>query len=316
VITGDHPPGQSSRRQACIRWTAVDERGITTEVDERLSDAVEQRERSAIGAAARTDCLPAPIDRWLTCGGIRYHYRVAESAGTCGAPLVLVHGLGVSSAYWRRVQPLLAARRPVYAVDLPGFGRTTRPPAVLDSIGQAQALADWLAALGLPRVHLMGHSAGGQVAASFAAAHPERVAGLILAASTIGRDSPKFLPHLPHLLRDLLRERPSLLPVLVADGLRAGPWFILRTDAAIIQDETLAAVSRVTAPLLVMRGTRDCIISAGETRRLLDAAPHASSVIIPGAAHVPQWSHPQAVAAAVNAFLDDTAAAFTAPDGR
>lgn len=294
---------------------AAVEPGITTEAGEGLIDAVGRRERGVEGAA-RIDSLPALIDHWLPCGGIRYHYRVAAPVGDAGTPLVLVHGLGVSSAYWRRVQPLLAARRPVYAVDLPGFGRTTHPRAVLDSIGQAQALADWLAALGLPRVHLMGHSAGGQVVAAFAAAHPERVAGLILAASTIGRDSPKFLPHLPHLLRDLLRERPSLLPVLVADGLRAGPWFILRTDAAIIQDETPATVSRLSAPLLVMRGTRDCIISDGEAQRMLDAAPHASSVVIPGAAHVPQWSHPHAVAAAVAPFLDDTDAAFTTPDGR
>jgi pimeloyl-ACP methyl ester carboxylesterase len=263
-----------------------------------------------------TKPIPALTSRWLACGSIRYHYRVAGSVDGEGIPLVLVHGLGVSSAYWRRAQPLLAVRRPVYAVDLPGFGRTTHPRAVLDSVGQARALADWLAALGLPRVHLMGHSAGGQVVAAFAALHPEHVARLVLVAATIGRDSPKFLPHLPHLLRDLLRERPSLLPVLVADGLRASPWFILRTDAAITRDETLATVACVTAPLLIMRGTRDTIVSDAETQQLLRAALHASYVAIPGAPHVPQWSHPEAVAAAVNAFLGDADAPVTAPVGR
>ncbi|MGI8855563.1 MAG: alpha/beta fold hydrolase [Thermomicrobiales bacterium] len=255
-------------------------------------------------------------DRWLHCGNLRYHYRIAAPTGGEGTPLVLVHGLGVSGAYWRRVQPLLAARRPVYAVDLPGFGRTTHPRTILDTGGQAWALADWLAALGLPRAHLMGHSAGGQIVAAFAAAYPERVARLVLVASTIGRESPQFLPHLPKLLHDLLREKPSLLPVLIADGLRAGPWHILRTDMAITRDDTLATVARVTAPLLVIRGTRDTIVSDRETQQLRRAAPHASYVAIPRAPHVVQWSHPHAVAAAVNAFLDDADAPVTALAGR
>lgn len=261
--------------------------------------------RSTPVATPRANVLSPLTDRWITCGGLRYHYRIAGPAGGDGMPLVLVHGLGVSGAYWGRVQPLLAARRPIYAVDLPGFGRTTHPRAVLDIAGQARALRDWLSAIGLPRVYLMGHSAGGQVAAAFADAYPGRVARLILVASTIGRGSPKLLPHLPGLLHDLLRERPSLLPVLIADGLRAGPRHILRTDAAITGDDTLATVARLTIPLLVIRGTRDTIVSDAETQQLLRVAPHASYVAIPRAPHVVQWSDPPAVAAAVAAFLGD-----------
>lgn len=255
---------------------------------------------------ARANALPALADRWVECGSLRYHYRLAEpTSGSGGMPLVLVHGLGVSGAYWGRVQPLLAERRPVYAVDLPGFGRTTHPRAVLDIAGQARALRDWLSAIGLSQVHLMGHSAGGQVAAAFADVYPGRVARLILVASTIGRGSPKLLPHLPWLLYDLLREGPSLLPVLIADGLRAGPRHILRTDAAITEDDTLATVARLTLPIAVIRGTRDTIVSDAETQQLLRAAPHASYVAISRAPHVVQWSDPHAVATAVTAFLGD-----------
>ncbi len=260
--------------------------------------------RSTPVATPRANVLSALTDHWVTCSGLRYHYRVAGPAGG-GMPLVLVHGLGVSGAYWGRVQPLLAARRSVYAVDLPGFGRTTHPHTVLDIAGQAQALGDWLAAVGLSQVHLLGHSAGGQVAIAFADAYPERVARLILIASTIGRGSPKLLPHLPGLLHDLLREGPSLLPILIADGLRAGPRHILRTDAAITGDDTLATVARLTIPLLVIRGTRDTIVSDAETQQLLRAAPHASYIAIPRAPHVVQWSDPHAIAAAVDAFLGD-----------
>lgn len=251
------------------------------------------------------DDFPAParIHYRIQVGGIRYHYWRSGPEHAEATPLVLVHGLGVSGAYWARVQPLLAAHRPVYVVDLPGFGRTSRPTAILDSDGLAGALGDWLAALGLPRVHLLGHSAGGQVVAAFARRYPARVGRLILLASTIGRRSPKLLPHLPGLLHDLLHEQPSLLPVLVQDGLRAGPLRILRTDAAIIADDTLATLAGLTMPMLVMRGANDTIVSAWETAQILRAAPHAAFVVIPGAPHVPQWSDPRAVAAAVHAFL-------------
>ena len=237
--------------------------------------------------------------------GQRYYYRAASRPGGGRTPLVLVHGLGVSGAYWSRILSLLATHRPVYAVDLPGFGRTARPLVALDVAGLARALAEWLTALDVPQAHLMGHSAGGQVAAAFADAYPERAARLVLLASTIGTHSPPLLRHLPGLLRDLVREGPSLLPVLVADGLRAGPRHILCTDAAIVADDMLGTVGRLAAPLLVIRGTRDTIVSEAETGLLLRAAPHASSVAIPGAAHVAQWSHPADVAAAVAAFLED-----------
>ena len=107
-----------------------------------------------------------------------------------------------------------------------------------------------------------------------------------------------------------------MLPILVADGLRAGPWYILRTDAAITRDETLEAVARVTAPLLIVRGARDTIVSASETQQLRRAAPHAAYVSIPRAPHVVQWSHPEALAAVVHTFLDDAGPASTAPVGR
>jgi pimeloyl-ACP methyl ester carboxylesterase len=243
--------------------------------------------------------------RWATVGGLRYHYRVANASDGESIPLVLIHGLGVSSAYWSRILPLLAEHRPVYAVDLPGFGRTSHPRATLDIAGQAQALAHWLNALGLHRPHLIGHSAGGQVVAAFAATFAERVARLVLIAPTIGRDTPKLLAHLPGLLHDLIREGPSLLPVLIMDGLRAGPLHILRTDEAITKDNTLATVAKLATPMLVLRGTRDTIVSDTEIEQLLRAAPNSAFITIPGAPHVPQWSHPAAVAGMIEAFLSD-----------
>ena len=246
---------------------------------------------------------PVIASRWVAHGPVRYHYRVAGDDES-GIPLVLVHGLGVSSAYWRRIQPLLATGRRVYAPDLPGFGRTTRPPRPLAIDALARALGEWLDALDVAGpVHLVGHSMGGQVVATFARAHPARVSGLVLLASTIGAQGAKAPRQTLGLLRDGLSESPSLLPVVLRDYLRAGPRRILRTDLLADDADTVAIAAQLAAVPLIIRGGRDRVVPLRDTQRLLRAAPGARCIEIPGAAHAVHWSRPQAVADAVTAFL-------------
>ena len=247
---------------------------------------------------------PEPRRAWVTSGTMHYYYRVAGDAHVEQLPLVLVHGLGVSSAYWANLQPLLAARRPVYAPDLPGFGRTTRPQGMLNTVALAQALADWMRAVGLSRVHLLGHSLGGPVVAEFAHHAPERVARLILVSATIGTRGASAPRQTLGLLHDSIRESLSLFPVIARDYRRAGIRRVIGTDILADDDDTIATVAQITLPLLIVRGDRDRVVSMRDTQQLRDAAPHASYVTINDAAHAAHWSQPHALAAAVNAFLD------------
>lgn len=247
--------------------------------------------------------MSAIASRWVTHGAIRYHYRVAGAEDARTTPLVLVHGLGVSSAYWRRVQPLLAARRRVYALDLPGFGRTTRPRTLLDTVALSLALDDWLAALHLSPVHLLGHSMGGPVVVAFARAHAARVRGLILVGSTIGVRG----AHAPRLalglLRDAVRESPSLLPVVLADYRRAGLRRVLGTEALVDADDTIATAAGLAMPVLVVRGSRDRVVPPGDTQLLRRSLPAASYVEIANGAHAVQWGWARTLARAVDVFL-------------
>lgn len=105
--------------------------------------------------------------------------HVAEFDGG-GPPFLLLHGLGGSHLNWMRLGPLLAERGRVLAPDMAGFGRT--PPAGRRTTVGANArlvsrlLESWA---GGPAI-LVGNSMGGLVALLTAAAHPERVAGLVL----------------------------------------------------------------------------------------------------------------------------------------
>src|SRR5581483_11388064 len=122
---------------------------------------------------------------WLRVGGRRVHALI--SAGSpLGAPtVVLVHGLGASSSYMAPLARSLAPHCRVLAPDLPGFGKSDHPPHVLDVPQLADALIDWMAAVGLPRAALVGNSMGCQIAVDAAVRYPERVERLVLQGVTI-----------------------------------------------------------------------------------------------------------------------------------
>ena len=71
--------------------------------------------------------------RWTKVGRLLIHSKVAtNSSNPLLSPIILVHGLGVSSRYMRPLAELLAAERSVYMIDLPGFGRSEKPRRALN----------------------------------------------------------------------------------------------------------------------------------------------------------------------------------------
>jgi 3-oxoadipate enol-lactonase len=112
-----------------------------------------------------------------TAAGIRLAYQVWGSPGA--PPLVLVHGLGDGAGDWDGVAPAFARHWRVYAPDLRGHGRSSRPGDYSVELMEADVLG-FLDALGLDRVDLIGHSMGGLVGYLLAGDHPGRVGRLIL----------------------------------------------------------------------------------------------------------------------------------------
>ena len=117
--------------------------------------------------------------------GSSLHYLDYDEAGTDGLVFVLVHGLGGRWQHWTENIPELAEHGRVIAVDLPGFGRS-RPPSGGCSIDAlADAVAELVQRLSLPKVVIVGHSLGGPIAVRLAHRHPELVSAIILAAGTV-----------------------------------------------------------------------------------------------------------------------------------
>ena len=97
-----------------------------------------------------------------------------------GEPVLLLHGYPQTHACWHQIAPALARRYRVVCADLRGYGDSSKPAGLADHSNYAKRamaldMVELMAALGLPRFHLVGHDRGGRVAHRLAADHAERV---------------------------------------------------------------------------------------------------------------------------------------------
>lgn len=231
--------------------------------------------------------------------GWNLRYRQAGE----GPPLVLVHGLGCSADYWVKNGPWLAAAGyRVLAPDLPGFGRTEGPRG-LTIVQQAYAVSLFSDVLGLEPAAYLGHSLSCQTVLELAATEPERVTGLILAAPTGDRRKKRLLREAVGFFRDIPREPPSLVPLILDAYVRAGPVRWSRTWLAGKRHDAFAAAARVRAPAVVLVGDRDPVVTVHFARAMTYAVRGARLRVIPNAAHALIYDEPEGFNRAVLKFL-------------
>lgn len=162
----------------------------------------------------------------LPTRGVRLH--VAESGRSEGETVVLLHDFPQHWYAWRHVIPLLSADYRILAVDLRGFGWSDAPPSGYTGIELSEDVHALLDALGLERVHLIGHGWGGWVGFFVSLRWPERVERFV--AVNIVHPWPnhrKMLPNAWRMWHTALFEYPPLGRLL----LRRGGWsirFLLR----------------------------------------------------------------------------------------
>ena len=234
--------------------------------------------------------------------GSRHGPVVASRAGTHGPPLVLLHGLAGSGAWWKRNLPALSGAFRVTAVDLPGFG-SSHPDArlILDELpAQLDALLD---ELGIERAHVMGHSMGGLVAGGLAADHPERVDRLVLVDAGFLSLDPTWRHRVSGPLKTLPWTSPTILPTLLRDVARAGPVRMARATAELMREDWRHKLPSITAPTLVVWGEHDRVCNPRIGQQIAATVPDARLVIIPGAGHNPMWEKPAAFDREVLGFL-------------
>jgi pimeloyl-ACP methyl ester carboxylesterase len=250
----------------------------------------------------RSRHAPTLRSAWTTVGGLELHARVSAGPPRGRPPLVLVHGMGVSSRYLIPLARRLSTDFAVLAPDLPGHGRSDAPARALTVPEQADALLAWMDRVGLARPALLGNSMGCQVLIDLAARRPERVGPLVLVGPTVDCHHRTFAAQLVRLVMTGLFERPSLVPILALDYarmLRRLPGEI----RAALDDRPEAKAPHVRARSLLIRGAHDLLTSP---RWILELAARLRSEAVrtvPGVGHAVHYSRPDATAALVREFL-------------
>ena len=218
-----------------------------------------------------------------------------------GPPLVCVHGIGMSSRYLVPLMRELASDFHVFAPDLPGSGRSPKPPRALDMAQLSDALGAWLDEQRFDRPPLLGHSLGSQVVSELADRSPDRVGPLVLVSPTV---DPATRDHLVWAtIRDAPREPPSLLWIATVEFLRTGLLRFAATGRFALADRVEERLRRIEQRTLVVDGARDPIVTVPWSEQVARLLPHGRFAVVPDGAHGVPYGRPGELAALVREFL-------------
>ena len=267
-----------------------------------------------------------------------------------GRTLVFVHGLGSYLKFWRyQLDEFAEDGYRVLAVDLLGFGRSDKPAGFSYSMeAQAEALAEWLDALGVDKPVLVGHSMGGQTILSHAIQHPDRVGALVLTSpagferfssrekvwfksvfsTTFVKSASEsaiwtnvawsnfydFRPELHWLIEERVR-------VAGSPAFDAYAYANVRSVQGLADNDFVRTnLARVKAPTLIVYGDKDRLIPnaylhGGHTRDVMaygHAHIHGSRLVeLPDCGHSVQLDCPEAYNRGVRSFLEGLATSPT-----
>lgn len=262
------------------------------------------------------------------------HYVMMGRSAADGVPLLLGSSIGTSAAaLWAEVARAAARTREVVCWDLPGHGGT--PSALVPADGTATvadfgarvvALAD---ALGIARFDYAGDSFGAAIGTWLAAHHPERVRALAIACTSAHFGDPSGWRARAGKVRDggtaAMAELASTAPnrwfpadapirtsaaaqELTAAHAEIEPAGYAACCDAIADLDLVDALSRISAPTLVIAGRQDPATPPPHARELADGIARSTLLELPGVGHLAPIEAPARVAAALLAHLDEAGA--------
>ena len=274
--------------------------------------------------------------KWVELAGHEVHY-VDTGDPESDRLIVLMHGFGASAYSYRDVLEPLATLGHVIAYDRAAFGFTERPTSweinPYGAEGQLQVLDELIARFGSGKeVFIVGHSAGGNLAASYTVDNQEKLAGSVLYAPAVlnGGGGPSWLnwifsiPQINHI-------GPALVSSIATSGLDL--LFLSYNDPETVTEQTLAGYTQplkvegwekafwefnkaprdtgvserlreIRVPTLVLTGDNDQVVAAADSVTVAGLVSGSELVIIPQTGHLPNEESPREFAQAVIDFVE------------
>jgi 3-oxoadipate enol-lactonase len=246
-----------------------------------------------------------------------------DEEGT-GEPVLLIMGLGYSSAMWHRTRPVLAKHFHVILFDNRGVGASDVPPGPYSTAEMAADAAAVLDAAGVASAHVFGISMGGMIAQEFVLTCTGRVRKLVLGCTACG--GPKAV-RAERAATDMLLARGAMTP---EQAITAAIPFVYHPStprerieedleirrrnvpsadgylaqlAAILGWQSYDRLGGISAPTLVIHGEADRLVPAGNGRLIAETIPGAQFVLLPNASHMFTTDQPEASHRAILDFL-------------
>ncbi len=238
------------------------------------------------------------------------------------APIVLIHSLAMDLTFWNAVTPLLADQTAVLVYDCRGHGRSDKPPGPYRVEGFADDLADLLDHVGWRSAIVAGASMGGCVTLAFAAAYPQRAAGLGLFDTTAWYNAPDKWEERAH-----TAESKGLAALLefqttrwFTDAFRASHQDVLDHCVAVFTANgaenyaktcrmlgacnMTAALPRLKMPTRIVVGDEDYATPVAMSQTLHSGIAGSNLTVIPNARHLTPLECPREIAAELERLLE------------
>ncbi len=261
------------------------------------------------------DGMPHSV-QMVTVAGCAIRLFRGGRAGAGAPPLVFLHGAGGHTG-WMAFLEELSTRFEVFAPEHPGFGQSDDPPWLDEAGDLAYFHLDLLAALGLDRVHLMGTSLGGWIAAELAVRSTAHLASLTLVSAVGITANGEPIPDIFRMpVEENLRRfyaDPKRASRRLGDLAKADMSIVAKNRATVMRlayrprfhNPALAKwLHRIDVPTLLLWGAEDGLVppAFGEAYQAL--IPGARLTVLPQAGHAPFDEQKDAFLAAFLDFID------------
>jgi 2-hydroxy-6-oxonona-2,4-dienedioate hydrolase len=243
--------------------------------------------------------------RWTQVDDMRIHVRTSVDPVPPESPVVvLVHGVGVSSRNLMPTAVRLAPYYQVYAPDLLGFGRSSKPSRVLDIPELAYWLSAWIQAIKLERPAILTNSVGCQTVADMMVRHPVEVDRLVLIGPTSQPGARTVRQQLRRWLKGSSGESIHLTLSNLRDYVDCGPVRLVRTFQYSLKDHIEDKLPHIRVPTLVVRGSCDIIAPQDWAEEVTRRLPKARLEIVPGGMHTVNFQAAPQLVQIVRPFLE------------